>query len=148
MIPTGPISMVGTGNWKASFQPRPSITIFQTFGAAALRVWQRIYLLSVTGAALTWCCKNKHAAPLLDPQNTHENASVKAGRAQCFKKTVQADKALQRNARKNVSSGKLAVSHKCNDIPAQLALTLFTGSKLCVQWVFRAKCVADVGNAH
>ena len=42
---------VGTGNWKASFQPRPSITIFQAFGAAASRVWQRIYLLSVIGAA-------------------------------------------------------------------------------------------------
>ena len=49
---------------------------------------------------------------------------------------------------KDVSSGELAVPHKCNNTPAQLALTSFTGSKLCVQEGFRAKYVADIGNAH
>ena len=34
---------------------------------------------------------------------------------------------------KDVSSGELAVPHKCNNTPAQLARTSFTGSKLCVQ---------------
>ena len=49
--------------------------------------------------------------------------------------------------KQRMCSGELAVLHECNNTPAQVALTSFTGSKLCVQWGFRAKYVADVGNA-